>query len=129
MPDRVIMKSPTDRGAAAVEFALVAPLLLALIAGIAEFGRAYYLQTTLAGSAREAVRVVALKNDSAAARTAARGAAAPLALTDGQIVVNTGCSTPTNNAKVTISYSTPFISGLFGTSLNLTGKAVMRCGG
>jgi Flp pilus assembly protein TadG len=123
------MKSPTDRGSAAVEFALVAPLLIALVAGIAEFGRAYYLQTTLAGSAREAVRVVALKNDPAAARTAARGAAAPLMLTDAQIFVNTACSIPGNNAKVTISYSTPFISGMFGTTLDLSGQAVMRCGG
>ena len=57
-----------DRGAAAVEFALVMPVLLSLVVGIAEFGRAYNVQATLSGAAREGVRVMAVKNDAAAAR-------------------------------------------------------------
>ena len=122
--------SSRERGAAAVEFALVAPLLILLVVGIAEFGRAYYLQTTLSGSAREAVRTMALKNDATAARTTAKSAASPLVLTDGQIAV-AGCPTPggTSNATVTISYTMPFVSGLFGASVDLSGRGVMRCGG
>ena len=123
----VVPVSRNERGAAAVEFALVVPLLVALLAGIAEFGRAYYLQTTLSGAAREAVRSVALKNDSVAARTVARNAAG-LTLADGQFTI-AGCSSAGADAAVTIRYSTPFMSGLFGTTLNLTGKGVMRCGG
>ena len=114
-----------------MEFALVVPLLVALLAGIAEFGRAYYLQTTISGSAREAVRTVALKNDVTAARGAAKSAALPLTLTDAQIAV-TSCpaSNPSNaNATVTITYAMPFISGMFGSSVTLNGKGVMRCGG
>jgi Flp pilus assembly protein TadG len=125
-----------ERGAAAVEFAMVAPLLILLVLGIAEFGRAYYLQTMLSGSAREAVRAVALKNDpaagTAAGKAAAKAAASPLALTDGQIKVDVACTaTPAagTNAKVTITYPMAFISKEFGTTLNLTGKGVMRCGG
>ena len=121
-----------DRGAAAVEFALVVPLLVALLAGIAEFGHAYYLQTTLSGAAREAVRVMALQNDPAAARSAARAAAPTIALSDGQVAVApSSCPTPagTTNATVTISYTVPFLSGFFGVSLPVQGKAVMRCGG
>ena len=121
-----------DTGAAAVEFALVVPLLVGLLLGIAEFGRAYYLQATLSGSAREAVRVMALKNDPAAARSAARAAAPTLNLTDAQVVVAPlSCPTPagTTNAVVTISYTMPFLSRMFGASLPLQGKGVMRCGG
>lgn len=123
--------SKNERGAAAVEFALIVPLLVALIAGIADFGRAYHLQTTITGAAREAVRLVALRNDPATARSAAKSAASPLTLTDDQISLTTCPATPspTANAVVTIRYETTYLSGLFGASLSLTGKAVMRCGG
>ena len=70
-------QSRRDRGAAAVEFALVMPLLLILVLGIAEFGRAYNIQTTLSAAAREGVRVMALQNSSSAARTSTKSAAAP----------------------------------------------------
>jgi Flp pilus assembly protein TadG len=120
-----------DRGAAAVEFALVVPLLIALIAGIAEFGQVYHRQTTLSGSAREAVRILALKNDPVAARAAARSVAAPLVLTDGQIAIVACPSTAGSsaNAVVTITYPMPILSGAVGTTVRLTGKGVMRCGG
>ncbi len=59
-----------DRGAAAVEFALILPLLVVLVFGITEFGRAYFVQTTLSGAARDGVRVMALQNDKVAARAA-----------------------------------------------------------
>ena len=124
-----------ERGAAAVEFALVLPLLVLLVAGIADFGRAYYLQTTLSGAAREGVRTMALKNDAAAARTAVRAAAGTLTLSDAQIAVSPGTgaclstATTTVTATVTTSYSTTYLSPLIGNTLNLTGKGVMRCGG
>nr|WP_294690336.1 TadE family protein [uncultured Friedmanniella sp.] len=124
-----------ERGAAAVEFALVVPLLVLLVAGIADFGRAYYLQTTLSGAAREGVRAMALKNDAGAARTAARAAAGSLVLSDAQIAVTPGTGSclstvaTTVTATVTISYSTTYVSQLIGTTLDLQGKGVMRCGG
>lgn len=124
-----------ERGAAAVEFALVLPLLVLLIAGIADFGRAYYLQTTLSGAAREGVRVMAIENDAARARGTVRAAAGTLAVTDGQIDVTPGTggcvstSADPVTATVTINYSTTYVSPLIGATLQLTGKGVMRCGG
>ena len=35
----------SERGAAAVEFALVVPILIVLVFGIAEFGRACFIQS------------------------------------------------------------------------------------
>lgn len=123
-----------ERGAAAVEFALVVPLLILLVVGIAEFGRAYNAQTTLSGAAREGVRVMALKNDRAAARTAVRDAATPLVVTNSQIIVTPdSCaangSAPDSTATVRITYPLTFVGGMFGASVTLTGKAVMRCNG
>jgi len=123
-----------DKGAAAVEFAIVAPLLVVLVVGIAEFGRAFFLQATLAGAAREGVRVMALQSDQSAARSAVRGYAPDLGISDGQIAIAPGsCPTggvsPPPNATVTISYPLDFVTGFFGADLTLTGRGVMRCNG
>jgi Flp pilus assembly protein TadG len=122
-----------DRGAAAVEFALVMPVLLSLVVGIAEFGRAYNVQATLSGAAREGVRVMAVKNDAAAARAATKAAALPWSLTDSQISISPSTcpssATSTTSATVTVTYALPFITGLFGRTVTLHGKGTMRCNG
>lgn len=48
------------RGAAAVEFALVAPLFFLLIVGMLEFGRAVMVQQILTNAAREGARAAVL---------------------------------------------------------------------
>jgi Flp pilus assembly pilin Flp len=53
----------SERGAAAVEFAILLPLLLMLVLGTIEFGRAYNAQITLTNAARDGVRVMAIGND------------------------------------------------------------------
>ena len=66
------MKS--ERGAAAVEFALVLPLLLLLLLGIVEFGRVYNAQMQLTAAARDGARVMTINSNSAAAAAEARAA-------------------------------------------------------
>ena len=120
-----------------VEFALVAPLLLVMVLGIAEFGRAYHVQTTVSQAAREGVRVMALKNDPDGARAATKSAAndaLPMPLTDSQISVSpTNCvasgTTPAATATVEVTYPLAFTTKLFGSGVTLTGKGVMRCNG
>jgi Flp pilus assembly protein TadG len=53
-------KGHFDRGAAAVEMALVLPLLLLVLFGLVDFGRAFNDQMQLTQAAREAVRLIAL---------------------------------------------------------------------
>lgn len=135
-----------ERGTAAVEFALVIPVLLILVMGIIEFGRAYYVQTVLSGAAREGVRAMALQNNATAARTATKNAGYGLTLTDAQIAVSTypyntpgtatatpTCTvtgtTPASTASVAITYPMTYITKFFGTSITLTGKGVMLCNG
>jgi Flp pilus assembly protein TadG len=122
-----------DRGAAVVEFALVVPILLLLVFGIIEFGRLYSIQSSLTAAARNGARVMALDNNSTAAKAAVTSAAQPYTVAATRIVVTpTSCPTPnTTNAsvKVTVSYPVNLLSGWFGTSITLTGTGVMRCNG
>jgi len=122
-----------ERGAAAVEFALVVPVLIVLLFGIIEFSKAFNTQSTLSAAAREAARTMALANDAGLARTAAQTAASSLGLTTSAIAITpltcTGASA-TQLVTVTISYRQVFASGLTGrTGVDLTGTAAMRCGG
>ncbi|MCF6744883.1 pilus assembly protein [Blastococcus sp. KM273128] len=129
-----------ERGATAVEFAFIVPLLLVLLIGIAEFGHAFQVQGTLSAAAREGVRAMALRNDPADARAVVRTAAASLrpAVTDAQIrievVGGTAATCPTTGAgdtavRLTITYPKPYLTGFFGSEIQLTGTGVMRCNG
>ena len=53
---RLIRRARDERGAAIIEFALVAPLLLALVWGIIETGRAFYTINSLASAVRDGAR-------------------------------------------------------------------------
>ena len=139
-PDRFaahIWKRPrSESGAAAVEFALVVPILLLLLVGIIEFGRVYNAQIELTAAARQGVRVMAIQNSPSAAKTATEQAAPSLnpSLTDAQIAivsspVNTGLCTTGSTVTVTATYPLTFLTGMFGTGITLTGKSVMKCGG
>jgi len=120
----------SDAGAAAVEFALVIPLLLTLVFGVVEFGRAYNVQNSLSAAAREGVRVMAISNDSVAA-TAATEQAAVLtpAVTDSQVSISPATCTPGSTVTVTVTYPMAYMTGFFPGSPTLTGTGVMRCGG
>jgi Flp pilus assembly protein TadG len=123
-----------ERGASAVEFALIVPLLVLLVIGIAEFGHAFQVQGTLSAAAREGVRTMALQNDPGAARTAVRAAASSLnpPIGNGQIAISpAACPANGGNTtvRVTISYPMPYLTGFFGSGLGLTGTGVMRCNG
>ena len=50
------MRSPSGRGQALVEFALIVPLLFLLVVGVADLARGFYLKVEIAGAARAGVR-------------------------------------------------------------------------
>jgi Flp pilus assembly protein TadG len=121
-------RSRSDRGAAVVEFALVVPLLLMLVIGIAEFGRAFFVHANMAAAAREGVRVEALANPPAGGALGTTRARAVLGLTQPSIS-STGCAGGALDATVTITWAMPTITSMFGTTLPLTAKGVMKCNG
>jgi Flp pilus assembly protein TadG len=118
-----------ERGAAAVEFALVVPVLLVLLMGIVEFSKAFNAQATLSAAAREAARTMALANDPSQARAIAQTAAGPLGSAAAITIAPTTCAADgSSTVTVTITYRQTFASGLLGQSgVDLVGKAAMRC--
>lgn len=123
-----------ERGAAAVEFALVAMLLVTLLMGIMEFGYAFFVQGTIAGSAREGARVYAIGGDFGQAQAAAVQAGAAVNLTAGMVTLTAACpATPPGDgvmpaATVTVRYPYAGLTGFF-PSFTLTGTGTMRCNG
>lgn len=144
-PDLSKCARSKERGAAAVELALVLPLLLVMVLGIAEFGRAFNVQVSLSEAARQASRYAAVHciapYDSAcdnAARDAGIAAAPSVPLTRANISVAypSGSVCPAgNNVTVTINYTTTWMTGFpalvpgMPTGLGIKGLGVMRCGG
>jgi hypothetical protein len=58
--DMAPWKGLRERGAVAVEMAIVLPLLLLLVGGIVDFGRAFLTNLSLSSAAREGVRAAVL---------------------------------------------------------------------
>jgi Flp pilus assembly protein TadG len=121
----------SERGAAAVEFALVLPVLILLVLGLIEFSRVYNIQISLSNAAREGARSMAILNNAGTAKNAAIAAAPSVtpAISTGQIAITPTTCTSGGNVSVTITYNVALMTGFFGASLPLTGKGVMRCGG
>ena len=57
---RLLRMFRCDRGAAMVEFTLVAPILIFLTAGIVQFGYVFFLQNTMQNLARDAARGISV---------------------------------------------------------------------
>jgi Flp pilus assembly protein TadG len=138
MNQRPAASKPRDRGAVAVEFALLLPLLLLLLFGIVDFGRALNAQITITQAAREGARLEALNLPNVVTRTQA----AAVGLTPVP-TVNTGTACPVGAGagvdavvivSYTFSYLTPvaaiakmFGSVSFGSAVTLTAQGEMPC--
>lgn len=130
-------KGFSQRGAVAVEFALVLPIFLALILGVVEYGRAFSIQVSMAQGAREAARYMAIhyaESGSGAAAVQSAIDAAPIAdLQPGE--VNVSSCGPNMDAVVTINADTEYLTGLptlvpfLPDIMNISARGVMRCGG
>jgi Flp pilus assembly protein TadG len=140
---KVVSKSH-ERGAAAVEFALLAPILIMVLLGIMEFGRAYNVQMSLTNAAREGVRSMAINNSQTEALSATKGAAEAVtpmledsdisfAFQDVPAPIPAPSPAPTScsigrQVTVTIKYSLTTMTGIAGP-FAMTGKGTMLCGG
>ena len=121
-------RTRSDRGAAMVEFAIVAPLLLLLVFGIIEFGRAYNAQNTLTHAAREGVREYAISQDPVAGELAAKNAAT--SLNKSLITATLSVCDPGQPTSVTLQYPFQLRIAFFPvTNFTMQSEGVMRCGG
>jgi Flp pilus assembly protein TadG len=138
--ETVVKSKKKERGAVAVEMAIVLPVLLLLVIGIMEFGRAWNVQVSLTEAAREGARHAAIHyNDGTLDVAGTAAAAAPSLAGLGMAVTsNAGSCSAGSDVTVTTSLTLPSMSGFldagfFGGSiifpLNMSGVGVMRCGG
>jgi len=129
----------SDRGAAAVEFALLLPLLVLLIFGMIDFGRAINAQITITQAAREGARALALGQTTTYQARAVQ-AGVGLGLTTANVtdlpdsLKTTGCPAGAaqtgDDAVVQVTYTFTFITpvgSLFGPTKTLTAKGQIPC--
>jgi Flp pilus assembly protein TadG len=130
-----------DRGAAALEFALVFPIFALILFGLVSFGLLFAQDLAISNAARQAARFGAVPGqDCDAMKTEAINAAAPLVTLDAtDIIIGPGCGSSTgepcretavgSNVDVTITFTADVllpVPGL-GSTQELDGKGVFRC--
>ncbi len=140
---RLRRRAAGDRGAVAVEFALILPVLLLIVVGTIEFGRVYSQVQVYNGAAREGARCAAvmatvLRHVPIARRTSSSASTTPrtrtldppaaVIATGG--VAGTGCTDTTIGQTVSVSWNQPLrldIPFWGHVTVTPTIKASFRC--
>ena len=129
-----IRKRTERNGAAAVEFALVAPLFFLLLLGIVEFGRAMMVQQVMTNATREGARHAALPGAtiSSVKTTVVNSlSASSIKVTADHVAVTPDPSTAFDNEQITVAVNVPYgdvswIPGSFLKGKTLQASTKMR---
>jgi len=131
----------SERGAAAVEFALIIPVILAALTGIANYGLAVYNKMELVSAARAGAQQAILdRTDTTAIKNAVVNST-NLGLTTGDVTIAESCLCSDGSANtcgvacvdgdpnhyymtITAKYTHTLL--LLGTSVNLAGSVKVR---
>ena len=125
---RLIKRCSDERGAAAVEFALVVSLLLVIVFGIIAFGRVYSELEVMESAAREGARAAAVRSPDQIV-AAVNDAAAPYSV-DNAPTANLVCDDATVGQRVTVSWNQDFdVELVLAPTVTFTRemKGVFRC--
>jgi Flp pilus assembly protein TadG len=128
------MRTPPDalrpeRGTAAVEFALVLPLVLVVALALVQTGLLVRDRLLVEAAARAGARAAAVQEDAEAIRSAALAAAPSL---EGSAVALTVTRTGVRGEPVTVSLRylasvrVPFVDWLFGDAVGMTTSTTAR---
>jgi Flp pilus assembly protein TadG len=116
------------RGQALTEFALVVPMLLLMIVGIMEFGRAWAMSQVVTDAARQGARMAALLNDSSAGQDSVRRVviralqAGNINATNQMVAIDNGWKAGTNT-PVGVTVSVPYDFGVFRPVMQLAAQS------
>jgi Flp pilus assembly protein TadG len=144
MRSRLRTKRRTERGAAAVEFALVVPFLIVIVMGIVNFGFIFAQQLSLSNGARQAARYAVVDGPTCAQiRTEGQNAGATIGMdtADVPVPVVSGCTSDSTkpcagtasgtNITVTMTRDTTWVVPIppfnLVTPPTLVGRGIMRC--
>lgn len=130
--------TPRPRGAAAVEFALVLPLLLTIVFGTIEWGYYFFTREIVINSAREGARAGTLQYspptdatkvavDTATSYLTSSG----LTATDATVsTVSAAGTCPTDSSCIRVQYALPtltgFLDSILGNTRTIDAYAEMR---
>ncbi len=133
-----------QRGAAAVEFAIVAPLLFMLIFGIFEFGRVWSQKNVYVGAAREGARFAAVNCNGSTPVSCASGGdpwgavrqrisdsayGYPVSFENFAVTPSAGCTVAGGEVKVAwdqdMAIDIPFVPAINLNNVHV--EAVFRC--
>ena len=115
-----------ERGAVAVEFALIAPVLLLIVVSILEFSHFYNLQISVTQAAREAAREMSVSNDVGLAAAKGVAGAPGVAIAPGNFAFSGAC-VPGDTVTATVTFTQPALTGFFRPTVTVTGQGAMRC--
>ena len=123
-------RSDRQRGAAAVEFALVVPLLLSMLLGVIDFGMAFGQSINLQAAARESARQGVTEGNVIASANNARGRELDNTKLQVKFVVDTSGGAP-GVMVVCLRYPQSSLSGFYAWALTgvFEAKAVMKMEG
>jgi len=121
-----IIKS--EKGASAVEFALILPILIILVFGIVEFGIAFNNYITITHAAREGVRIAAVDLNNPDLKNIIIERAYPVPITPDDITIITPDGENIGDpVEVEITYNISITIPLVGSwDIPLKNKAIMR---
>jgi len=121
-----IIKS--EKGASAVEFALILPILIILVFGIVEFGIAFNNYITITHAAREGARIAAVDLNNPDLKNIIIERAYPVPITPEDITISTPEGTNIGDpVEVEITYNISITIPLVGSwDIPLKNKAIMR---
>jgi len=126
------MKSKkSEQGAAAVEFALVVPMLMAIVFAIIVFGQVFTMQIALTQAGRAAARSMAIsaETNAATAHSAAENLANANTMGGSTFHYSYSPQLCAPKSAVTVTVTTT-VTGLgLLPPFNLTGVGSMQCGG
>ncbi|QDV83381.1 TadE/TadG family type IV pilus assembly protein [Planctomycetes bacterium TBK1r] len=122
------------KGAAAVEFALVAPFLILLVLGIIEFGRGMMVQQLLTNASREGAREAALPDataDSVKQKVVEFLSDASVSVSPSDVTVDPDPSAAFDNEQITVKVEVGYneigwINGSFLNGVTLSATTKMR---
>ena len=127
-----------EHGAAAVEFALILPILVLLVFGIVEFAVAYNNQQGLHAAAREGARIAALPQSDTSTiesrvRSALNGVMSPAKINSASITITPSTSHPCDGVApgthvvVTVSAPDDIDIPFFTKTVTLHGHGEFLC--
>lgn len=120
------------KGQAMVEFALILPILLLLVMGIAEFGMMFNAYLSVQNATREGARIgiVGATDEEMEERILSTSPSLREERMAITIEPNSNTRTSGETLRVLVDYdyqmTVPFIGILFGGSVNLSGESSMR---